>query len=195
MLSETCMKKSVVSFFEELEEKNFNKNIDDTIENAYIKDQTIKTIADSLEIRTSKFENVILSDVCMEGFSFIHVIFENCDLSNADFSESTIHNVVFKNCKLIGTNFSKSSIMNVQIENSIMTYSNFSVCRIRKLEIERTNASFGCFNDVVFKDILLEDCDFSVIDGILIQSHDIKGMITNERGAISLASILGIIVK
>lgn len=182
------------------------------MEGVLLQGKTISNRKERLQIESSSLKSVVFESLHAEGSSLVSIIFDSCDLSNAKIGCSSVHQIVFKNCKLIGTDFSESSIQNVIFDTCDMSYSNFSLSKMRYVKIKDSKLMGSSFNEVKMQKIVLceslfteceflhtslKDIDFSgcSIEGMKTSYEDIKGIIVDERGALALASLLGIQIR
>lgn len=143
--------------------------------------------------------------------SFVNIRFENCDLSNTSFSDSTIHTVEFIGCKLTGTDFSGCSLRDVYFDTCLLEYSNFNCSTIKNTYFKECKLEEASFNSTECKNNQIETCNFmraeflntplrgmdfstSIITGIKVSTPDLLGVMVDQRGALELANLLGIVV-
>jgi len=101
-----------------------------------------------------------------------NVTFENCNGQYAFFSYSNCKQVAFLRCQLISSDF----------KNSLFTKVKFQDSNLLQAQMNFTN----------LKGIDFTSCD---IEGIGVNINDINGAIVNPMQAVSLSTLLGIIVK
>lgn len=182
------------------------------VETCYFKDETVSIKEKHLQMEDCLLERIVMDPIDAEGSSFVNIVFESCDLSNAKIGSSSIHQILFKNCKLIGTDFSESSIQNVIFDTCDMSYSNFSLSKMRLVQIKDCKVMGSSFNDVKMQNMILEEsifteCEFlhtslknidfsgCSIEGMKTSYEDIRGIIVDERGALAVATLLGIEIR
>lgn len=208
MLSKTAFEVDFSSLYEtEIENLLKEEN-----ENSFFKDSKLKEEEGRLDLIHCKLSQVHLLTCTFEKSSLVASYFENCDLSNTKMMESSIHNVYFKNCKLLGLDISLSSLRDIKFEDCILDFSNFSLSKMSHIILKNCMIQNASFNDVNWKAITLEGCNFSgseflhtslkgldfstsMIENIKVDKHDLKGVIVDERGALLLSQMLGVIIK
>ena len=100
------------------------------------------------------------------------VTFENCNGQYAFFNYSNCKRVAFLRCQLISSDF----------KNSVFS----------KVEFQDSNLIQAQMNFTNLKGIDFTSCD---IEGIGVNITDINGAIVNAMQAVSLSTLLGLIVK
>ena len=167
---------------------------------------------DCIYIRKSVFKDTSFKGTQFHRLDLQDVIFENCDFSNADFTDSIIHKTVFKSCKITGANFSNTTLMNVKLENCNGKYANFRFSQIKKSAFENTNLDLSDYQNAVFEEVRLEKTSFREsqcsgaklrgldfrtcdIEGLGARIEDLKGIVITPIQAVSIARILGVIIK
>lgn len=168
--------------------------------------------ADRMTFKQVILKNVIFNEITFRHIELIDVSFQNCDLSNVDFNEASLHRVEFINCKIIGINLSDATLRDVIFDNcngqyAFFSYSNckqvaFLQCQLRssdfknstfsKVEFQESNLLQAQMHFTNLKGIDFTSCD---IDGIGINIPDVKGAIVTTMQAVSLSTLLGLIVK
>lgn len=165
-----------------------------------------------VEFNGCQFKRIDFSQVNFERSSFIDCQFVHCDFSNADLSSSLLRRVVFEHCNLVGIDCSRTSFQDVTVKLSQAAYGNFSFSTWKEASIQQCKMDEASFNECHFKNIKLhetsfvsceflhaslKDVDFSSceIEGIQLCGDELKGVIVNEFQALSLARILGILIK
>lgn len=148
----------------------------------------------------------------MKRMEFADVIFDHCDFSNLDLQECVFRRVEFISCRLTGSDMSgcqfhdtlmnacqagylncnTANLQNVSWQNCIFTEGAFMMMKIKNLEIEACDFSGSEWNDTKMNDLDFSD---SIIDGILVNAENLKGIIVNPDQAVAMAKLLGIRVK
>ncbi len=168
-------------------------------------------------IKRANFHEVIFKGSTFIGCSFkraelVDVRFENCDLSNVNLENAIIHRVEFVNCKIIGINLSESNLRNVSFHQCNGKYGFFGFSNLKEVKFNECDLSLSDFKESIFskvgfcysnisecqmagtklKDIDLTSCN---IEGIGIRIEDLKGAIVSPIQAVSLSSLMGIVIK
>ncbi|GAU78322.1 pentapeptide repeat-containing protein [Fusibacter sp. 3D3] len=167
---------------------------------------------DCVYIRKSIFKDISFKGTRFHRLDLQDVIFENCDFSNVDFTDSIIHKTVFKGCKITGANFSNTTLMNVKLENCNGKYANFRFAQIKKSAFENSNLDLSDYQNAVFDEVWLEKTSFREsqcsgaklngldfrtcdIEGLGARIEDLKGIVITAVQAVSIARILGVVIK
>lgn len=165
-----------------------------------------------LEFNGCVFKKVNFNQNNLDHCTMIDCVFEHCDLSNVDASSSCFRRVEFIRCNLVGTDCSRSVMEDVLINKTNVRFGNFSASQLRNCEWKDSKFDEASINDCRIKDLVLADCsfvgaeflhtplkhvDFSscMIDGIMLSGSELKGVIVSEIQAVSLARLLGIVIK
>lgn len=189
----------------------FDERIEE-YENVSFEGEVLSSINKKISFENCYFKNVIFENCNLSSSSFVNVLFENCDLSNISFEQSTIHRVTFVNSKLIGGSFCTSSILDTVFTDSYLSYANFSGAKVKNSAFLKNKMDESYFYDVKFCKTIFDDCllsraefidtklkgmDFSTcfMEGIRTDLSSIAGMITSERGALELSSLLNIQIR
>ena len=165
-----------------------------------------------MEFNGCLFEKVSLNQHDFDHSTLIDCVFDHCDLSNVDLSNSCLRRVEFRQCNLVGIDLSRCVMEDVLIERCNARLSNCSGSQIKNCEWKESRFDEASFNDVRFKDQKLMDCSFvcaeflhtplskldfsdSTIEGIALSGTELKGVIVSPLQAVSLARLLGIVIK
>ncbi len=158
------------------------------------------------------FEKVKFSQIDFDHCALIDCVFDHCDFSNADLSNSCFRRVEFRQCNLVGIDASRSVMEDVLMTRCNARYSNFSGTQMKNCEWKDTRADEAYLNDCRLMNLSIENCVFSgaeflhtplkqidfstsMIDGIALSGPELKGIIVSSIQAVSLAKMLGIVIK
>ncbi len=178
------------------------------ISNCMIEDQR----SEKVNFKQIIFRNVTFKNVVFSRADIEDVKFENCDLSNMDLSGSIIHRVELENCKIVGSDLSDASFQNVVMNKCNGRYANFRFSHCKRVRFKESLLSFADFQCSEFTDVSLvntdlRECQMSGtklkgidmstcdIDGIGVRIEDVKGAIISPLQAVSLARLLGVVIK
>lgn len=174
--------------------------------------QQEKILCDKLEFKSCHFKNIKSIQSTFTNVYFINCIFENCDFSNTNFSESNFHITAFLNCNLVGSNFSECHFQDTLIKDSSCRYGNFSFSNFKDSSFHTCNLSNSSMQENTFLRFCFEECNLSytnffktslatidlsscIIDGIVANQSDLKGVIVDMYQAVELTKLFGIVIK
>jgi uncharacterized protein YjbI with pentapeptide repeats len=116
----------------------------------------------------------------------------NCKMIGINLCEATLRNVTFENCNGQYAFLSHSNCKQVEFLKCKLIYSDFKNSSFVKVEFKDSNLFQAQMNFTNLKGIDFTSCD---IEGIGVNITDINGAIVNAIQAVSLSTILGLIVK
>lgn len=163
------------------------------------------------EFYECRFQNVHI-DGMMHACLFADVIFDHCDLSNCDLSECVFRRCEFHNCRMTGVDLSICTFQDVLLQESQCMYANLNGTNWKNSEWMNTLLQEASLHDLKWNALIIHECDFSgceimhtslneldlrtsLIEGIAVDPNDLKGCIVNVQQALSLAQLLGIVIK
>lgn len=113
---------------------------------------------------------------------------------------------------MVGSNFSENTWNHVYIDETFGKYSNINLAHIKNSIIKQSDFSGSSMQEIKFKEFYLKDTNLTgtslfrtklqgidlstcMIEGIVVKIEDLKGCIVTAIQALSLAELMGIIIK
>ncbi|MBC1521098.1 pentapeptide repeat-containing protein [Listeria aquatica] len=160
----------------------------------------------------SRFQNTYFENRFYPRIELSDVSFEKSDLSNLALYSSSVHRVTFSDCKLTGIDFSETMFQNVTFQNCRLNLAGFNFSRFKSVAFTDCDLSGAEFDSTEFKQFMftrcnLEECLFantsllgldftdSTFNKITATVPALKGLKVNREQALSLSTILGIIIE
>lgn len=180
----------------------------------------IKIESSEINLQTDdliEFTNVHFKDVKFNGSRFQRIffkncIFDNCDLSDSHFYEANLQNVSFNKCRLIGivltdariqhVHFNQSNLQLASFGYSYQRYVIYDECILEESDFYENDLKDIDFTNSQLTGINLSQTSLNKIDlsntfftHLTVGLTDLKGCIVNENQAVSLAGLLGLVIK
>jgi uncharacterized protein YjbI with pentapeptide repeats len=163
-----------------------------------------------------EFCECVFRDMNLKGiFSdclFADAVFDHCDLTGCDFHQSVFRRVRFSGCRMSGAEFPEAVFQDTVIENCQCRYINFrmsswKICILRESSFEEGSFSGMKQSSLQIGQCRLErsewtgtpmnglDVSDSVIDGIIVNPANLKGLAVNPDQALACVGLLGLKVR
>lgn len=183
----------------------------DNYESSCFENVEVNDALESITFMECKFHKVTFTNA-INKVLFMDCIFDHCDFSNLDMQENVFRRVKFMQCRFTGTDMSSSTLQDTLLQDCEASYFNASGTTCKTTEFIRNRFVESYFNMIKHNNLKIQECNLvssewlntkfegldlsdSLIDGILVNAENLKGVIVNSMQAIELAKLLGIIVK
>jgi uncharacterized protein YjbI with pentapeptide repeats len=182
----------------------------ETLTETHLKDIT----QHNLNIRTFRVEGSVLERIHLAGTQFGSVTWKDvrlihCDLSNVRAHRMTLVRVELIDCRLTGFAATAVDAQDVLMQNSDMRYVQLQSSKFRACEFDSCNCEEADLRDADLSGSIVRGCnlhradlrqaklrdtDFrkSDVDGMLVETSDLKGAIVEPAQAMVLAGLMGL---
>ena len=159
------------------------------------------------------FDGCVFENVEFEAFDWENLdVFINCELSNCKLLDGALHRLEFRHCRMMGCDFGGSTLVNITFSQNNARYANFSGTKLKHVRFDQSDLSMSSFNQCVFFHTAFDTCHLkeaefintplkgldlstSDIEGITVNAEHLQGVIVSEMQALSLARLLGLIIR
>lgn len=167
-----------------------------------------------MNIQGCVFQGCRFSGCNLKGTSFTDVVFRNCDFSGSQAKNLFAKRCEFVNVKALGAQWLSGHLECVTIRQSNFSQANLSDSSMQQVRMEEVEFVESWLNECKWKQLELKGCNFTRtsffkttlkgldftsgdLHGIVVSDdgRELKGAVVNSRQAVSLASILGVIVR
>jgi uncharacterized protein YjbI with pentapeptide repeats len=166
---------------------------DVTFEATLIKHVTLgRTQLPALQLHDVRLDACDLAEAIWEKALFSRVEVLGCRMVGWRASEGSLRNVLIKGCSAIGAQFWSTSFKHVRFENCILRDADFQRADLSGVVFDKCDLSNAKMADAK---LLGADLRGSTIEGVRLGLKELQGVIVDMEQAISIARLLGVVVK